>query len=872
MPQYHNERSTKQPTMAKKLLIVESPAKAKTIEKYLGSDFSVKSSYGHIRDLEKGNDLGVDVNNHYLPNYVIPADKYKLVKDLKEAASKVEEVWLATDEDREGEAISWHLCQVLGLDERTTKRIVFREITKPAIQKAVTQPRTVDINLVNAQQARRVLDRLVGWELSGLLWKKVRGQLSAGRVQSVAVKIVVDREREIKQFNITPYFKVTAEFLAPNVQGKTVSFRAESPTRFEDVAGAEAFLKNCLGATYVVDKVEVKPTRRKPAPPFTTSTLQQEASRKLGFSVSRTMSVAQKLYEEGHITYMRTDSNNLSETAIQAMELEIVKQYGQKYHQARRFKTNKESAQEAHEAIRPTYVENTQAGNGRDEQRLYELIWKRAMASQMADAELEKTTVDIAINAPSGKRPGTLVAEGEVLKFDGFLKVYLEGTDDDEEEAKGMLPPMQSGQKLDMDVMTALQRYTRPPARYTEASLVKKLEELGIGRPSTYAPTISKIMEENRGYVTKESREGEERRFQILTLKNNAISKSEGKEITGTTKNVLYPSDMGMIVSDFLDQHFDKIMDYGFTADIERRFDDIADGKVDWTIMIDGFYRPFHETVEKTLKEADRVSGERILGSDPETGRTVLVRMSSLGKPVVQIGTGDELAEKEKPRYANLKSGTTLETVTLQEAIESFALPKTLGEFEGLEVSVNSGRYGPYIKLGEQFISLPKGADPYETTYDQALELISAKKESDRPLAHFEGQPITKGKGRFGPFLKWTDLYVNVPKSVNFDLITAQQAVELIEAKIEKEANRYIQHWPEEKISIENGRWGPYIKFGKTMVSLPKVEGGKMTVDQCRTLELADVKAMIEKEMPGIFDKKAKPAKATGKASKAKKK
>ncbi|MCC6460607.1 MAG: type I DNA topoisomerase [Saprospiraceae bacterium] len=844
--------------MAKKLLIVESPAKAKTIEKFLGSDFAVKSSYGHIRDLEKGNDLGVDVNQGYRPNYVIPPDKHRTVKELREAAAKVEEVWLATDEDREGEAISWHLCEVLGLDAHQAKRIVFHEITKPAIQKAVQNPRNLDLNLVNAQQARRVLDRLVGWELSGLLWKKIKGQLSAGRVQSVAVKLIVEREREIQQFKITPYFRITADFLAPNAQGKTVTFKAEGPERFDNAEGAETFLKKCLGANFAVNNVDVRPTRRKPAPPFTTSTLQQEASRKLGYSVNRTMSIAQALYEQGFITYMRTDSTSLSELAIQSIGDEIVKQYGPRYHETRRFKTKNSSAQEAHEAIRPSYIDNPNAGANRDEQRLYDLIWKRTMATQMADAELEKTTVDIGISTQPGAK---LVAEGEVLKFDGFLKVYLEGTDDDEEESQGILPPLKVGQKLDLDHLTATERYTRPPARFTEAALVKKLEELGIGRPSTYAPTISKIMETNRGYVTKESREGEQRIFQILTLKNNQINKTTGKEMTGATKNVLYPSDMGMIVCDFLDNYFKNIMDFGFTAGIERQFDDIAEGKLVWSNMIDSFYKPFHQDVEKTLAEADRASGERILGKDPETGRTILVRMSSLGKPVVQIGTGDELDKKEKPKYANLRPGMTLETVSLQEALESFALPRTLGELDGHEITVNTGRYGPYIKFGEQFISLPKGEDPFEIALERALDLIDAKREADRPVGYFEEQPITKGKGRFGPFVKWTDLYVNIPTRVNFDTITEKQAVELIEAKIEKEANRYIQHWPEEKISIENGRWGPYIRFAKQKpINLPKMDGAKMTAEQARTMTLADVKAIIEKEMPGIFSAKPKAA------------
>ncbi|MBK6930398.1 MAG: type I DNA topoisomerase [Saprospirales bacterium] len=841
--------------MAKKLLIVESPAKAKTIEKFLGSDFAVKSSYGHIRDLEKGNDLGVDVHKDYSPNYVIPPEKLKTVKDLRDAASRVEEVWLATDEDREGEAISWHLCEVLGLDVHSAKRIVFHEITKPAIQQAVQNPRLLDLNLVNAQQARRVLDRLVGWELSGLLWKKIKGQLSAGRVQSVAVKLIVEREREIQRFQISPYFRVTADFLAPNAQGKTVSFRAESPDRFEDAAGAGAFLQKCFHAAYTVDTVDVRPARRRPAPPFTTSTLQQEASRKLGYSVNRTMSIAQGLYEQGFITYMRTDSTNLSELALQAISDEVVKQYGQRYQHTRRYKTKSSSAQEAHEAIRPTYIENATAGANSDEQRLYELIWKRTMASQMADAELEKTTVDIGISTQPGAH---LVAEGEVLQFDGFLKVYLESTDDDEDEKQGILPPLKVGQPLQLDNLTATERFTRPPARYTEAALVKKLEELGIGRPSTYAPTITKIMEANRGYVVKDSRPGEQRGFQILVLKNNTISKSKGSEIIGATKNVLYPSDMGMIVCDFLDAYFQKIMDYGFTAGIEQQFDHIAEGKLDWAKMIDRFYKPFHQDVEKTLAEAERASGERILGADPDSGRTVLVRMSSLGKPVVQIGTGEELGKKEKPKYANLKPGNTLENVTLEEALTCFALPRTLGEHQGQEVSVNTGRYGPYVRFGELFVSIPKSEDPFELSFERALELVAAKQAADRPLGFYEGQPITKGKGRFGPFIKWADLYVNVPARVNFDRITEQQAIELIASKIEKEATRFIQHWPEEKISIENGRWGPFVRYNKKPVNLPKVEGAKMTADQARALSLADVKAIIEKEMPGVFTKKGK--------------
>ena len=841
--------------MGKKLLIVESPAKAKTIEKYLGEDFTVKSSYGHVRDLEKGNDLGVDVENGYAPRYVVSAEKNRVVKELKDASKKVDEVWLATDEDREGEAISWHLCQVLGLDERTTKRIVFREITKPAIQKAVQQPRNLDLNLVDAQQARRILDRLVGWELSGILWKKVKTQLSAGRVQSVAVKLVVERERDILDFRPTPFFRIVGEFNVPGASGKSMLLKAESPERFEEADGAEGFLKRCIGASFSVSDISVRPAKRRPAPPFTTSTLQQEASRKIGFSVSRTMSVAQSLYEQGFISYMRTDSTSLSETALQSMGEEIVKQYGTQYHQLRRFNTKKELAQEAHEAIRPTYVERFNVSGNRDEQRLYELIWKRAMASQMADAELEKTTAEVAISTQPKAR---LVAEGEVLKFDGFLKLYLEGTDDEEEEASGMLPPLQVGQVLALQQMVATERFTRASARFTEASLVKKLEELGIGRPSTYAPTISKIMETNRGYVTKESREGEERLFQILTLRNDAIAKQQGKETTGTTKNVLYPSDLGMLVVDFLDLHFREIMEYDFTAEIEQEFDHIADGKLQWVNMIDRFYKPFHETVEKTLKEAERADGERILGTDPLTGRTVLVRMSRQGKPVVQIGTGEELAKDEKPRYANLPQGTRLESVTLEEAMAGFQFPKTLGELDGEPVVVSEGRYGPYVKYKELFVSIPKTDDPFDITLERATVLIREKQETDRPIGHYENQPITKGKGRFGPFIKWADLYVNVPKSIDFDRITADQAVALLKTKIEKEANRFINQWPDFDISIENGRWGPFIRFKKKQISFPRIEsdGSKVTAEQAKMYTLEAIKAIIEKEVPDAFKKK----------------
>lgn len=839
--------------MSKNLLIVESPAKAKTIEKFLGKDFTVKSSFGHIRDLEKS-DLGVDIKNDFNPKYVVTPDKAKVVKDLKEHTKNAEEVWLATDEDREGEAISWHLCKVLGLDEHKTKRIVFREITKPAIQKAIQNPRLIDLNLVNAQQARRVLDRLVGYELSEVLWKKIKGKLSAGRVQSVAVKLVVEREREIQQFQINPFFKISALFLVKNDQGKTVELKAESPIRFDKETDAEGFLKKCIGADFKIDKIEVKPVRRKPAAPFTTSTLQQEASRKLGFSVNRTMSNAQKLYEEGHITYMRTDSINLSELALQAIAQEVEKSYGQQYVETRRYKTKNESAQEAHEAIRPTYIENKIVTADRDQQRLYELIWKRTIASQMADAILERTIVDIGISTIQDSK---LVAEGEVMKFDGFLKVYMESKDEEDEESKGILPPLKVGQVLDMKEMAATERFTRPPSRFTEASLVKQLEELGIGRPSTYAPTITKIMEEGRGYVVKDSREGVERVYQILTLnKEGKISRTAGKEITGASKNNLFPTDMGMLVCDFLDMHFKDIMNYGFTADIEKQFDDIAEGHQEWVEIIRRFYGPFHASVESTVNEASRATMERVIGVDPTSGRSIIARMSRFG-PVVQIGSPEEL-DGAKPQYANLKHGQSLETINLEEALKLFELPKQLGAFEGKEVSIGAGRYGPYAKVGEVYVSLPKGEDPMAVTLERAIELYKQKQEADAPFGHYEGLPITKGKGRFGPFIKWNDMYINVPKRFDLDRLTMEQAIELIGQKSEKEANRFIQQWETEKIAIENGRFGPFIRFGKAMISIPKVDGKKISAEESRLLTLEQVKAMISEQVPDAFVVKKK--------------
>ena len=741
--------------MAKNLLIVESPAKAKTIEKILGSDFEVKSCYGHIRDLEK-DDMGIDVNNHYLPRYKVPDDKERVVKELKQLAKKADEVWLASDEDREGESISWHLAEVLGLDPKVTKRIVFHEITAPAIKKAVANPRLINMNLVNAQQARRVLDRLVGFELSPVLWRKIGMQrsLSAGRVQSVAVRLIVEREREINHFIPESSYKITATFSAKDIYNKQVQFVAEGPSKVSKQEDARKFLESCIGASYQVKDIQVKPAKRSPAAPFTTSTLQQEASRKMGYSVSKTMLLAQKLYESGKITYMRTDSINLSDTALADIQKEVTGFYGANYHQPRKFKNKNESAQEAHEAIRPTYMNNHTVPD-EETRRLYELIWKRTIASQMSDAEFEKTTAKIAIST----NKEMLTASGEVMKFDGFLKVYMEGKDDDEddENSEGILPPLTIGSQLSFVEMSAAEKFSRPNARYTEAALVKKLEELGIGRPSTYAPTISTIMKRN--YVEKREKEGVKREVNILKLtKNDAIEKEVIQENTGAEKNKLFPTDLGMVVTDFLKQHFNKVMDFGFTAKIEAEFDQIAEGKIVWSNMIDGFYKPFHETIETTLENAERAKGERELGIDPVSGKRVIARMGRYG-PMVQIG--DTANEEDKARFAKLKPSQSIETISMEEAMQLFSLPRTLGEYEGLELSVNIGRFGPYIKLGEQFISIPKGADLHEMDLETAIRLIQEKQEADAPIGYYDTLPVTKGKGRFGPFIKWNDMLIS---------------------------------------------------------------------------------------------------------------
>ncbi len=840
--------------MSKNLLIVESPAKAKTIEKYLGKDFKVKSSYGHIRDLAKGN-KGIDIENNFEPTYEISPEKAKVVKELKAASKKAEVVWLATDEDREGEAISWHLCEVLGLDPATTKRIVFREITKPAITKAVKEPRTVDIDLVNAQQARRILDRLVGFEMSGVLWRKVRGKLSAGRVQSVAVKLIVERERGIMHFNAETFYKISSVFIVKNAANKDVELKAEYSPRFDNIDDIRTFLEDCKNADYTIDSITKKPSKKKPAAPFTTSTLQQEASRKLGFSVNRTMQNAQRLYEAGRITYMRTDSTSLSNQALGMIGDSIKKEFGEKYHKERQFKKKSANAQEAHEAIRPTYIDVKEATSDRDQQRLYDLIRKRTIASQMAEAEIEKTTAKIYISS----RPGDVLnAKGEVLTFDGFLKVYLESKDDDEEnEAKGMLPPLKVGQDLDLDKMEGVERFTRPPSRYTEASLVKKLEELGIGRPSTYAPTITKIMEEARGYVTKESREGDERKFSHLELKNDVIEETTKTEITGTTSNRLYATDMGMLVVDFLSKHFSEVMEYSFTASVENKLDKVARGEEEWKNLLSEFYNPFHKAVEDTTENAERASGERKLGTDPESGRTVLVRMARFG-PVAQIGTPEELEEGEKSKFGNLKPGQSIETITFHEAMELFGLPKTLGDYLEKEVIIARGRFGPYIKFGEKYVNLPKTEDPHEVRMERAIELIDIKIKEDAPAGSYKGISYTKGKGRFGPFLKYNSMFINVPKRYDFENLSQGEAFELIEAKIQKEANRYITQWPEDKLAVENGRWGPFIRFKKKSIKLPRVDKKAMSQEDAAKLTLEEVKKLVEVELPGSFKKKKK--------------
>ena len=814
--------------MAKNLVIVESPAKAKTIEKFLGKDFQVESSYGHIADLPS-KELGIDVDGDFSPKYIVSDDKKTIVKKLRTLAKKADMVWLASDEDREGEAIAWHLKEQLELKDANTKRIVFHEITKNAILKAVENPRDIDYNMVNAQQARRVLDRLVGYELSPVLWRKVKGGLSAGRVQSVAVRLIVERERSILDFNAETHYKVVAQF--SNVEGKT--FKATIPKNFDSKKDAESFLNSCAKANFSISDLTKKPAKKSPAAPFTTSTLQQEASRKLGFPVGKTMQVAQRLYEAGLITYMRTDSLNLSVDARNAAEEEITNYYGAEYSKQRVFKTKAKGAQEAHEAIRPTSMKMHSIDTEYDQTRLYDLIWKRTLASQMSDAQLERTNFKIA-NSENSK---IFTANGEMIKFEGFLKVYLEGTDNEEEEQAGMLPNLKVGENLEYTFINATQRFTSPPYRFTEASLVKQLEELGIGRPSTYAPTISTV--QKRGYVEKGQNEGLERKYQQLILSHGAIKSESLTEKTGSDKNKLVPTDIGNIVNDFLVANFSNILDFGFTARVENSFDDISEGDADWIEMIKGFYTSFHETVEDVKENAERESGERILGKHPESGKTVLVRLGKFG-PIAQIGA----PEDEEKLFASLNKEQNLGTITMKEALDLFLLPKTLGTYEDEEVIVSNGRFGPYIRFGTMFVSLDKGENPMEVDLPRAEALIVAKQKADAPICHYEELPVQKGVGRFGPFIKWNSIFINVNKKYDFDTLSEDDIIELIEIKKQKEIDKVLHNWEDVGIRVEKARWGRFnILKGKIKIELPK------TTD-IEKLSKEEAVKMVEAKMP----------------------
>jgi DNA topoisomerase-1 len=824
--------------MAKNLVIVESPAKAKTIEKFLGSDFQVESSYGHIADLPS-KEIGVDVENGFKPKYEVSADKKALVSKLKTLAKNADMVWLASDEDREGEAISWHLAEELKLDKKKTKRIVFHEITKTAILKAIENPREIDYNLVNAQQARRVLDRLVGYELSPVLWRKIKGGLSAGRVQSVSVRLIVEREREIQNFKAVATYSIVAEFT--NEAGK--AFKAKLPKNFNTKKEAEDFLNKNIGSIYKVADLETKPTKKSPTGPFTTSTLQQEAARKLYLPVGITMQLAQRLYEAGLITYMRTDSVNLSKDAMEAAQAEIIKSYGAEFSLPRTFVNKSKGAQEAHEAIRPTDMSRHTVNIDRDQARLYDLIWKRTLASQMSDAKLERTNVKIEANNHSE----IFTASGEVLLFEGFLKVYLEGHDDDEEEQEGMLPAMKVNEKLQNNYITATERYSRAAARYTEASLVKKLEELGIGRPSTYAPTISTII--NRNYVEKGNLDGQERNYTQLTLQSGKVGEKLLKENTGSDKGKLVPTDIGTIVTDFLVKNFGNILDYNFTAKVEQDFDEIAEGNVDWTKMMQEFYDKFHPTVKEVEAHAERESGERILGIHPESGKPVSVRLGKFG-PMAQIGAPDD----EDKKFASLMADQNIGNITLEDVLKLFLLPKNLGTYKGEEVEVSNGRYGPYIRHGAAFVSLPKGENPIDVTITRAQELIDEKALADAPIAVYKGEGVQKGTGRFGPFIKWDGVFINVSKKYNFDNLSQADIEELIEDKLQKNIDKVLHNWKEEGIVVEKARWGrSVITKGKLKIELSKdIDAANLT--------LAEVHEIIAKKTPA---KKTAAKKAT---------
>lgn len=810
--------------MPKNLVIVESPAKAKTIEKYLGKDYKVASSYGHIADLPE-REIGVDVEKNFSPKYVISKEKKEVVSQLKKLVKDAEMVWLASDEDREGEAIAWHLSESLKLKPANTKRIVFNEITQTAIQKAINNPRDIDYHLVNAQQARRVLDRLVGYELSPVLWKKIKPGLSAGRVQSVAVRLIVEKEREIRDFQPTFTFKVQAVFSGND--GK--EFKAQLQQDFSTKAEAEAFLKAHASDTFSLTAVEKKPGKKSPAAPFTTSTLQQEASRKLNFPVGITMRVAQRLYEQGLITYMRTDSFNLSDEALQQAQSEISSSYGAQYVQIRKFATKTKGAQEAHEAIRPTDLSRKSIRLDADMNRLYDLIWKRTIASQMADAELQRTTFSIASN----QNKALFTAKGEVVTFEGFLKVYLEGQDDDtnDDDTEGLLPNLKKGDAVFAHEISATQRFNRPPARFTEASLVKKLEELGIGRPSTYAPTISTI--QNRNYIEKGQDEGSQRQYEQLVLANGKIALKKHTETTGSNKGKLIPTDIGMIVNDFLLNHFENIVDYHFTAKVEQDFDDIASGELEWTKMMKSFYGAFHPNVKDVEENAERESGERILGKHPESGKTVLVRLGRFG-PMAQIGD----AEEENKQFASLKPDQNISTISLQEALDLFKLPLDLGDYKGENLQVNIGRFGPYVRFGKKFVSIPKNIDPLSVTREMATVWIEEKLKSEAPVANYQGKPVSKGKGRFGPFLKWEDTYINVPKSYDFDHLSESDIETLISEKLIKDKEKIIREWPEKGVKIEKNRYGkPTVVKGKLKKQLPaKVNPEKISLEEALAL------------------------------------
>lgn len=830
--------------MAKNLVIVESPAKAKTIENFLGKDYIVASSFGHIADLPS-KELGVNVDGDFLPKYIVSSDKKKVVSELKALAKKAEIVWLASDEDREGEAIAWHLANTLELKEENTKRIVFHEITKNAILKAIDSPREIDYNLVNAQQARRVLDRLVGYELSPVLWRKVKGGLSAGRVQSVSVRLIVEREREIKIFVPASMFKTQAEFLT--TANKLI--KAGLNTNFDHAEKVEAFLAKNVNADFAVTSKDTKPAKKSPTAPFTTSTLQQEAARKLFFSVSKTMTMAQRLYEAGLITYMRTDSVNLSKEAQTAVLKEITHRYGEDYAQARTFKNKSKGAQEAHEAIRPTDLSRATVSADYDQMRLYELIWKRTVSSQMSDAKLERTVLKIVAN----QHNESFTARGEILTFEGFLKVYLEGFDEDEEEAQGILPPVEKGDTLNLRSLVSTQRFTRPPYRFTEASLVKKLEELGIGRPSTYAPTISTV--QNRGYVAKGTVEGVQRSYQQFALNKGEVTASRLTEMVGSDKGKLVPTDIGMIVNDFLVNNFENILDYNFTAQVEQDFDEIAEGKEDWIKMIKSFYGAFQTTVQHVKEHAERESGERVLGTHPDSGRTVKVRLGKFG-PIAQIGDADD---EEPVVFASLSQDQQLDTITFEAALDLFQLPKDLGEYEGEIVTVNNGRFGPYVKFGAAFISLPKGTNPMEVDRDLAIELIEEKKIADAPIYIYNELPVTKGAGRFGPFIKWSGMFINVNKKYDFDALSNDDIETLIKDKIQKEIDKVIHNWEEEGIRVEKARWGrSNIIQGKIKIELSKdIDATKIT--------LAEAQKLLESKKPNKKPKKKAASKTKAK-------